>query len=39
MSKSGKDPFLKKRMTWLKNEQVNLEKHSEMNYIFNHKIQ
>lgn len=25
-------------MTWLKDEQVNLIKHSEMNYIFNHKI-
>lgn len=34
-----KDPLAKKRMTWLKDEQINLEKHSQMNFIFNHKIQ
>lgn len=25
-------------MPWLKDDQVNLIKHTEMNYVFNHKI-
>ena len=33
------DPLKKKRASWLKDDQKNLLKHSEIDHVFNHQIQ